>query len=135
METISWKNEWSVGVDQLDMQHRKLLDMINRLIAEQKTLTDQETVAQLLTEMMDYAQEHFRAEEYLMAEYSYDRKELQEKQHQAFIDKTNSFCSATEIGPNILSNALLDYLSGWLVTHILEEDMKYKEFFSAKGVN
>lgn len=135
METISWKNEWSVGVDQLDMQHRKLLDMINRLIAEQKTLTDQETVAQLLTEMMDYAQEHFRAEEYLMAEYGYDRKELQEKQHQAFIDKTNSFCSATEIGPNILSNALLDYLSGWLVTHILEEDMKYKEFFSAKGVN
>lgn len=135
METISWKDEWSVGVAQLDIQHRKLLDMINRLIVEQKTLTDQETVAQLLTEMMDYAREHFRAEEYLMAEYGYDRKELQEKQHQAFIDKTNGFCSATEVGPNILSTALLDYLSGWLVTHILEEDMKYKPFFSGKGVN
>jgi hemerythrin len=70
-----------------------------------------------------------------MAEYDYDRKPLQEKQHKAFIDKTVSFLSAADIGPNILSNALLDYLGNWLVDHILTEDMQYKEFFKSKGLS
>lgn len=135
METISWKNEFSVGVEEMDTQHKKLLAMINRLIAEKSELTDPQTIAELLTGMMDYAQEHFRAEEYLMAEYGYDRKEQQEKQHQAFVDKTTSLLSAGDVGPNILSMALLDYLGTWLVGHILKEDMMYKEFFKAKGLS
>ncbi len=134
MDIINWRNEFSVGVKQMDEQHKKLLGMINRLIEEQHTLTDPETIAELLTEMTDYAQTHFRAEEYLMAEYGYDQKSRQEEQHQKFIDKTISFCSASDMGPNILSVALLDYLGTWLVGHILKEDMKYKEFFRSKGL-
>lgn len=135
MQTINWSDEFSVGVEEMDTQHKKLLAMINRLIEEQHTLTDPKTIAELLTGMVDYAEEHFRAEEYLMAEYDYDRKALQEAQHKAFVDKTVSFLSASDIGPNILSNALLDYLGSWLVGHILTEDMQYKEFFKKKGVN
>ncbi len=135
MDIINWKNEFSVGVKEMDEQHKKLLGMINRLIAEQHTLTDPKTIAELLTEMTDYAQVHFRAEEYLMAEYGYDQKKQQELQHQAFIDKTISFYSASDMGPNVLSVALLDYLGSWLVGHILKEDMKYKEFFNSKGLS
>jgi hemerythrin-like metal-binding protein len=135
MKTINWRDEFSVGVEEMDTQHKKLLAMINRLIEEQHTLTDPKTIADLLTAMTDYAREHFRAEEYLMAEYDYDRKTLQEKQHKEFIDKTVSFLSATNIGPNILSNALLDYLGSWLVGHILTEDMQYKDFFRSKGLS
>lgn len=119
----------------MDTQHKKLIGMINRLIKEQKVLTKAETIAELLTEMTDYAREHFRAEEYLMAEYDYDHKSAHEQLHREFIDRTISFYSATDIGPNILSNALLEYLRGWLVGHILMEDMKYKEFFHDKGLN
>jgi hemerythrin-like metal-binding protein len=135
MKTINWRDEFSVGVEEMDTQHKKLLAMINRLIEEQHTLTDPKTIADLLTAMTDYAREHFRAEEYLMAEYDFDRKNLQEKQHKEFIDKTVSFLSATNIGPNILSNALLDYLGSWLVGHILTEDMQYKDFFRSKGLS
>jgi hemerythrin len=135
MDIINWKDEFSVGVEEMDNQHKKLFTMVNRLIEEQKQLTDPKTIAELLTEMTDYAQEHFRAEEYLMAEYGFNRKVEQEKQHQAFIDKTISFYSASDIGPNILSNALLDFLSEWLVDHILKEDMMYKDFFLGKGLH
>lgn len=135
MQTINWSDEFSVGVEEMDTQHKKLLAMINRLIEEQHTLTDPKTIAELLTGMVDYAEEHFRAEEYLMAEYDYDRKASQESQHKAFVDKTVSFLSASDIGPNILSNALLDYLGSWLVGHILTEDMQYKEFFRKKGLS
>ncbi len=135
MEIIIWRDEFSVGVAEMDQQHKKLLAMINRLIAEQKMLTDRKTIADLLTGMTDYADEHFRAEEFLMAEYDYDRKTEQEAQHRAFIEKAQSFSLAGNVGPNILSEALLDYLGTWLVGHILTEDMQYKKFFINKGLS
>lgn len=135
MKTINWRDEFSVGVAEMDRQHKKLLAMINRLIEEQHTLTDQKTIADLLDGMIDYAEEHFRAEEYLMAEYAYDRKSWQEMRHKEFLEKTLSFMTAADIGPNILSVALLDFLSSWLVSHILTEDMQYKEFFRSKGLS
>jgi hemerythrin len=134
MDIINWKNAFSVGVDSLDAQHKKLLGMINRLIEDQKSLTDPKMIAELLTEMTDYAEEHFHAEEYLMSEYGYEEKDQQVIDHKEFIKKTRAFYSKTEIGPNILSTALLDYLSKWLINHILHEDMKYKMFFQSKGV-
>lgn len=135
MDIINWQDSFSVGVAEIDIQHKKLLAMINRLIEEQKVLTDPKTIADLLMEMTDYAEEHFRTEEYLMAEYGYEQKTAHEKKHRTFIDTTVSFYSATDIGPNILSNALLEYLSSWLVDHILGEDMKYREFFQDKGLS
>jgi len=134
MEEIIWQDTFSVGVTEMDDQHKKLIAMINRLIIEQKTLTTPATLAGLLTEMVDYSREHFRAEEYLMSEYGYDKKDQQVKLHEEFIQKTMEFCSATEIGPNILSVALLEYLQTWLMDHILKEDMQYKLFFESKGV-
>ncbi|BCL62971.1 hemerythrin [Desulfomarina profundi] len=134
MEEIIWKDEFSVGIARMDEQHKKIIAMINRLIREQKVVTEPETVAKLLTEMTDYTREHFRAEEYLMSEYGYNRKDHQVKRHKEFIKKTMDFCSASNVGPNILSVALLEYLSTWLVDHILTEDMQYKAFFEEKGV-
>ena len=90
MNTINWQDSYSVGVTEMDAQHKKMIGMINTLIIEQKTLTDPKTIADLLTAMTDYAEEHFRAEEYLMAEYGYDRKTAHEKKHRTFIDTTIS---------------------------------------------
>lgn len=135
MDIINWRDEFSVGVKEMDDQHKKLIAMVNKLISEQTNLTDQKTIADLLTEMTDYAQIHFRAEEYLMAEYGYEQKGQHEQQHQDFIDKTIAFYSASDVGPNILSTALLDYLATWLIGHILKEDMKYKDFFISKGLS
>ena len=134
MEEIVWMNEFSVGVTEMDEQHKKLIAMINLLIADQKSLTAPETIARLLTEMTDYAQEHFRAEEYLMSEYGYDKKDKQVVMHEEFIRKTRAFYSSADIGPNTLSVALLEYLKTWLIGHILKDDMEYKEFFKSRGV-
>lgn len=135
MEHITWNDSYSVGVKEMDDQHVKLVEMINQLIDEQKQLTEQATIADLLTRMTDYAREHFRAEEYLMAEYGYENKERQVRSHEEFIAKTLEFMSASDAGPNVLSKALLEYLKSWLLNHILTEDMQYKDFFRSKGVS
>ena len=134
MESIKWTDSFSVGVREMDNQHKKLVGMINRLIEEQHTLTEPATIAELLTEMTDYAREHFRAEEFLMAEYGYENKDRQAESHETFIAKTVELMSATNVGPNLLSKVLLEFLKSWLVSHILNEDMQYRSFFQSKGV-
>ncbi len=32
MQTINWKEDYSVGVEQLDKQHQRLIDLINKLL-------------------------------------------------------------------------------------------------------
>ncbi len=109
MEKIIWNNSFSVGIREIDNQHYRLVEMINQLIDEQKQVTDYPTIADMLTKMTDYAREHFRDEEYLMAEYGYDMRDTHIQSHEAFIATTLQFMSA-EAGPNYLSKALLEYL-------------------------
>ena len=134
MEPIVWTEEFSVGVSEMDRQHKKLITMINRLVDEPKATTRSETVSDLLTGMINYAQEHFRAEEALMSEHAYPFKDQQADQHRSFIEKTVEFCSAVEADVDIVPQAMLEYLKSWLIHHILEQDMKYTTFFADRGV-
>jgi hemerythrin-like metal-binding protein len=65
MEQITWTEDFSVGVVRLDEQHKRLIQMINRLIAKPQTTTESEMVSDLLSDMTNYAQKHFAAEEEL----------------------------------------------------------------------
>ncbi len=135
MDPIFWTGEFSVGVSEMDNQHKKLIAMINKLIEEPDAKTNSHTISDLLTAMITYAQEHFRAEEALMSEHGYPLKDMQTEQHKSFVKKTVDFCSAVEVGVDIVPHAMLEYLKGWLVHHILEQDMKYKSFFLGKGIS
>jgi hemerythrin len=134
MVPIYWTEEFSVGVRKMDEQHKKLIAMINRLIKEPEADTHSETISDLLSDMINYAREHFRDEEALMSEHGYPYLDRQTEQHTGFIKKTVDFCSATEVGVDIVPQAMLGYLKDWLIHHILEQDMKYKPFFIHRGV-
>jgi hemerythrin-like metal-binding protein len=108
--------------------------MINRLIAEPQTTTESETVSDLLSDMTNYAQEHFAAEEELMRQHNYPRLEEHVAQHRAFQKKTVDFCLATVLNVGIVPETMLHYLSDWLVEHILKSDMAYKPFFCEQRI-
>ena len=134
MEQITWTEDFSVGVERLDAQHRQLFRMINQLIAKPHTTTRSETVSDLLTDMTKYAQEHFATEEDLMRQHNYPHFEKHIFQHRAFRKKTVDFCSATMLDLVVVPEAILRYLRDWLVEHILKTDMAYKPFFRGHGL-
>jgi len=113
MEQITWTEDFSVGVVRLDEQHKRLIKMINRLIAEPQTTTESEMVSDLLSDMTNYAQAHFTAEEELMRQHNYPRLEEHVAQHRAFQKKTVDFCSATVLNVGSVPETMLHYLSDW----------------------
>ena len=134
MEQITWTEDFSVGVKRLDEQHKQLIKMLNRLISEPYSSTKSEMVSDLLSDMTNYAQTHFKAEEELMRQHNYPHLEEHVDQHRAFKKKTVDFCSATMINVGNVPEALLHYLSNWLVEHILSSDRAYKPFFREQGI-
>ena len=135
MEPIQWSEKFSVGVEELDQQHQQLVKMLNRLIAKRETIdTHSETISDMLLAMTHYAQKHFKTEENLMKAYGYPGLEEQKQEHRAYRKKAVDFSTATILGIEAVPEILLAYLFDWWTHHILDEDMKYKQFFKEKGV-
>ena len=132
MEKIFWKDEYSVGVERIDRQHRHLFEIVNKLIERSAASPDVNLVSQTLTEMLNYAKEHFTDEEELMEEYGYPEIELHKKQHAYFIKTTAELSINALNNQSMVAREIAEFLVLWLTTHILKMDMKYKEFFKAK---
>jgi hemerythrin len=134
MEPIEWTDSFSVGVALFDEQHRQLIDMLNKMIRDPAAATRSETVADVLTDMTNYAQEHFKSEEDLMIEHGYPHLDEHRHQHHGFQEKAARLCFATVKGQTSVPQELLEYLQQWLIRHILQVDMAFKPFFEQKGV-
>lgn len=134
MEKILWDESFSVGVRDLDEQHKQIIIMVNTLIDMNDTKVDSEIISDTLTKMTRYATDHFNKEEHYMLEYGYPEYSLQKKQHQEFKRKTVDFCMETMIHNTTVPIAIFTYLKSWWTNHILKDDMKYKKFFNERGL-
>jgi len=132
MEKLYWKDEYSVGVEKFDRQHRHLFEILNKLIVRSAESLDLKLASETLTEMLNYAKEHFRDEEELMREYGYPEIELHKEQHAYFIETTAELSVNALNKQSMVSHEIAEFLKLWWTTHILKVDMKYKDFFKAK---
>lgn len=87
MEKIMWGEDFSVGVRDLDEQHKRIVAVVNTLIGMIDTKVESEVISDTLTKMTQYASDHFKAEEQYMLDYGYPEYLSQKKQHQEFKKK------------------------------------------------
>jgi hemerythrin len=129
---MRWKDEYSVGVAELDQQHRQILHIMDELEKGVSTVPDRAAVTDALRAMLKYAQEHFYAEEELMRRYAYPELQQQEAQHKYFLKKATEFSIGMLSDDRMVPSEIFEFLGTWWVTHILKWDMKYKAFFQDK---
>lgn len=135
MALFDWKDVYSVGVEDMDNQHKVLIDAINRLHDAMKSGKAKEMQKKILDELISYTNTHFTAEEKIMAQHSYPGLPEQKKQHQHFVVKLNGFQEDYKSGKLMLSLEMMKFLRDWLSNHILKIDKQYSLFFNQKGVS
>ena len=135
MEKINWDQNLSVGVAEIDRQHKQLVNILNQLLILDGISVDSETISDTLTKMTEYADYHFNSEEHYMQEYGYPEYETHRKEHIEFMRKTAQFSLATMEYEKTIPADMLEYLKTWLIEHILKSDMAYKPFFKQKGLS
>lgn len=128
-----WDDSFSVGIEELDAQHRKLLDLINEI----GDLADAQNPAKsaafgALNGMIRYAEKHFRTEEAYFDKYSYPEHRQQEEEHEGFVESVFSMAQELDNESPLSWGAMILYLEDWYTEHVLGNDQGYKEFLSNK---
>ncbi len=128
-ETFAWNDKFRTGIETVDSQHRKLVDLINRLGAICMHQAGTEELGGILTELANYTVYHFDTEEQLMRErhVSAAHQEAHLKAHQHFTAQVGVAAQillrATDVTQQLVV-PLLEYLTRWLVHHILGQDTR-----------
>ncbi len=131
---IEWKDSYSVGVKQIDEQHKKLFSHINNLYSSMKEGKDKQMLSKLLNDLADYVNYHFSTEEKYFEEFNYAEKDKHLSQHKQYTDKIKSFQEAYAKNQRFLSFEIIDFLEDWILGHVTGEDMKYTKCFNDNGL-
>ena len=131
---VEWKDEYSVGIDSIDQQHKKLLNLINQLQTAVDYSTGEEFERDALDELVDYTKTHFSYEEGLMRDNDYPDFEPHKAQHEKMFKKVGEVLAEYEQDHDTAMSNAAEYLKDWLINHINGTDKKYSSFLIAKGV-
>ena len=130
---FKWMPEYSVGIDEIDAQHRKLVNILNRLfIAVSKREGDQ-VIAGVLDALTDYTRTHFALEEQLLHLAQYAELEAHMKEHHKLLEKLHALCRKHLEEEKPIYFEMLSFLKAWLKEHIQGEDAKYSTALHAAG--
>jgi len=129
MAIFIWDDSYKTGVDNIDKQHKKLVDLLNQLDENINVGGDTQLVIGLLDELVDYTKYHFSSEEKFMQEHDYDPVSFRKHQqiHQQFVQQIKEAQENCHINPDKVTDELLDFLVQWLINHILLTDKQMVE--------
>ena len=123
-----WRKTMSVGVEEIDAQHRTLIYTIGRLQAAMLLENGENEVPSVIEALQEYAKVHFRTEEKLMKDIGFPEISFHIRQHVDFSKKVESFSESHRTGKSDLAVEILRFLNDWLVRHILWSDKRYGMF-------
>jgi hemerythrin-like metal-binding protein len=129
MGFIEWNAELELGIKKVDIQHRKLIQIINELNDAMHDGHGREKVAETLKELYLYTLCHFQEEEAQFSAVPYRDIEGHKKQHAFFVEKLAALQKKCDEDPTAVSLEVMDFLKSWLVHHIRTVDMSYRGLF------
>lgn len=122
MNLIDWDDAFCIGNEQIDNQHKKLVQILNDFYHSIENNNDKIEISQCLADLADYTCYHFESEESLFSTSIYPKKEEHKADHQEFIDQIIIWQNAYQQGKGIISEDILDYLVTWILNHINKTD-------------
>lgn len=120
------KEEYRIGIEQIDEQHKKLFELADKayvLLKDDFTIDKYDKIIELLNELKEYTIFHFKSEEEYMKSINYKRMFTQKIEHDNFI-KTLEEIDLTHVDQNQDASLvkMLEFLNEWLTEHILKND-------------
>jgi hemerythrin len=133
-DIFPWSEKYHVGIAFADVQHKQLVDIINRL---HQVLVDGKgrvVIGKTLDELIRYTQAHFAAEEKVLQSCGYPDFLAHHSEHERLAYAVLEFYQKLMSNEMGMTAQAVDFLKDWLGEEILEVDMKFAPFLKGKGV-
>ncbi len=125
MALLIWQDDLNTGIDIIDAQHQRIVEMINRLHVTNRTM-ERIAVGEVIDELVDYTLSHFAFEEELMEEAGYPFCAAHKRVHEVFTKRVAEYRMRFQAGEDIVDD-LRSLLSRWLFNHIRSDDKAYAD--------
>ncbi|MDN5300389.1 MAG: hemerythrin [Clostridiales bacterium] len=133
---MEWTEAYSVGVSEIDDQHKRLFELITTASALEARCDEQELhdeIVRMLVKLNLYTIYHFETEERLMEANGYVETTEHKREHQAFANKLEQMHpEADELKSIETLHEIAAFLENWIKNHILKTDFKYKPLMIQK---
>ncbi|OIQ83861.1 sensor histidine kinase LiaS [mine drainage metagenome] len=118
--TLRWSDALETGLDDVDHQHRTLLDIFNRVAATRGA----DALRAALGELSAYARYHFGTEAQLMrsAPLRDEQRDAHLRAHQRFDEFVQRALQLVDVDPRAVGDELTGFLAQWLRHHIMGID-------------
>jgi len=130
VKDIVWDSILSVEVDEIDEDHRKLVNIFNIL---NHAVTEEESpdyLAAVLEELINCTVWHFSHEERLMLKYGYEAIDEHKAAHRALIQSAKELQQKILQADRSMVDDDIEFLERWLTEHIFTDDMRLGSFLS-----
>jgi len=134
MPMVLWDDSYSVDIQEIDEQHKKLIEIMNELYIVLAKKDNHEEVATVLDKLVEYTKIHFAVEETLMRVFDYADYEEHKHIHDKIVTKVLNLQGRFRGGETSVGMELLHFLQDWLFDHINKIDKKYTKTFLKNGV-
>jgi hemerythrin len=127
---VEWQEELSIGVLEIDIQHKLLFEKVNGFLEACQSQADSDTVHRLFWFLEAYAITHFNDEEKLMLRIAYPDYLPHRKLHLEFAGEVAKIKERLKNeGPSErLVSSMTKFISDWLIQHISITDRAIARF-------
>lgn len=125
MALLVWQDDLNTGIEVIDHQHMRIVEMINHLHIAQKSM-ERIAVAEVIDELIDYTMSHFAFEEELMEEAGYPFSHAHRRVHEIFAKRVTEYRMRFQAGDDV-TDELRSMLARWLFNHIRGDDRAYAD--------
>jgi hemerythrin len=137
MPLLAWEDRFLVGNDEIDGQHKRLLELINSVYDVYVKGDEGDKLYEIIYGLIDYAAYHFKTEEEYMEQFKneYAEYKLHKEEHNDFIvHVVNYFVDYAEGRVQEIPKSVLDYLVKWFTGHTTGTDKRFALFLGEKGI-
>lgn len=124
---FKWDQEkLTTHVETMDNEHKKLIEIMNRLYDRHEAKASKSELASLIRELATWTITHFDHEEKFFDTLDYPHASVHKKIHRDLIERLQVHQADFEKN-GALSAAFFQFLKTWLSAHIMGVDTKYGE--------
>jgi len=125
-DIFPWNRNFETGVEIIDEQHKKLVEILNRLAYHLIHSSSVIILDSVFDELVEYTNYHFKSEEKYWGEHLKNDSWISnhEKMHKSFIGKVIKLKNQQNKPKNETIQEIVSFLTHWLAFHILDSDKR-----------
>lgn len=128
MALLEWRDDFKIGIKEVDFEHQELIELINELYNEAEKDGSTLAVLDALGEVFMQISAHFALEEKEMRQLKYDQFEDHKEDHEALLDSIRDIMDEYEERESLDKDEFGERLQDWFVNHFSTKDARLHKF-------